>query len=478
MTKMFIRETLDISLTEKLPDKVQEIFSLFHLNDFDIWLVGAGVRNLLTGKPVINPDFTTNATPEEIQALLPESFYDNQFGTVAMTVENNEQKIMSNEPVKELYEITTYRTEQGYSDRRRPDKVAWGKTLEEDLSRRDFTINAMVIGLDRPNKKDLRLKIHDLRFVDPFGGRQDLEQKILRAVGNPVERFREDALRMMRAIRISAQLSLNLQPKTLMAIKDNAQLLNDISKERVRDELIKIIAADFPADGVILLYNSGLLEQIIPEMLRMRGLKQIGHHIYDVWTHAIESLRACPSSDPIIRLATLLHDIGKPATAKPRDGKEVTFYGHEVVGAKIVRQIAERLRFSKKEIERLWLLVRWHMFAYNPEMTDAAIRRFIRRIGVANVNDMMMLRVGDRVGGGSKSTSWRLRELQERVGQQLYEPMTVKDLKVDGHDVMQTLKIKPGPKIGEILNNLFEEVMEDTSRNEKEYLLKRIKALA
>lgn len=454
-----------------IPEEIHEFFRRFATQGFDIWLVGAGVRALLMDQLMVNPDFTTNATPQEMQKLFPDSFYDNTFGTVGIP-----QKIVrGGDEREEVFEVTTYRTEHGYSDKRRPDKVVWGKTLEEDLSRRDFTINAMVIGLDKNQKS--KIKKQKLLLVDPFNGRGDLEKKLVRAVGEASERFQEDALRMMRAIRIGTQLKFTIEEKTLAAIQTNAQLLEHVSRERVRGELLKILASDQPADGVLLLRASGLLQYIVPEMLAMQGVKQIGHHIYDVWTHAIESLRGCPSKDPIIRLATLLHDIGKPKTAQPRDGKEVTFYGHEVVGARMVKDMAERLRFSRKEIERLTTLVRWHMFAYDTQMTDAAIRRFIRRVGVDNINDMMMLRVGDRVGGGSKSTSWRLRELQQRIGEQLYEPLTVKDLKIDGHDVMKLVGIKPGPEVGKILNKLFEEVIEDTRKNEREYLLKRTEEL-
>lgn len=475
MGKQFTREPFSEELAKKIPQKVMGVFDVFEKNGFDIWLVGAGVRNLLTGKSIVDPDFTTSAEPQEIQKLFKDSFYDNKFGTVGIPVKRSKvpPKGRAGKDQKskvEIFEITTYRTEHGYSDKRRPDKVMWGKSLEEDLARRDFTVNAMVIGRDRSSKGLLY-------FVDPFEGESDLKKKLVRAVGDADARFKEDALRMMRAIRIGAQLSFEIEEKTLKAINKEVKLLDHVSRERVRDELVKILASDYPADGILLLASSGLLEYIIPEMLKMKGVKQIGHHIYDVWKHSIESLRGCPSTNTTIRLATMLHDIGKPPTAKPRDGKEVTFYGHEVVGARMAKKIAERLRFSKKQVQQIYTLVRWHMFAYDPKMTDAAIRRFVRRVGVDNINDMMMLRVGDRKGGGSKATSWRLRELQKRVGEQLYEPMTVKDLKVDGHEVMKLLIIKPGPKIGEVLNQLFEEVIEDTSKNTKENLTDRIKEL-
>jgi putative nucleotidyltransferase with HDIG domain len=227
------------------------------------------------------------------------------------------------------------------------------------------------------------------------------------------------------------------------------------------------------------LFTSGLLKHIMPELIETREIQQAGHHTKDVWHHSLDALEGCPSPNPIIRLATLLHDIGKPKVKMDRGkGKEITFYNHEVVGARMVKTIARRLKMSKKDIDMLWLLVRWHMFAYDPKMTDKAIRRFVRRVGRENINKMMMLRIGDRIGGGSKATSWRLRELQKRVGEVLYTPMQIKDLKVNGNDVIKILKIKGGPKVGKVLEKLFDEVMEEAKKNQREYLLKRIKELA
>ena len=283
-------------------------------------------------------------------------------------------------------------------------------------------------------------------------------------------------------------------------------LLEKVSKERVRDELFKILASTYPADGMRLLISTGLMKYVIPEVLEAKKVEQKGHHKLDVLDHMLESLNHCPASDPLLRLATFLHDVGKPASKKwrcsrcgwvmkekdlligdslkcPRcefetDTREATtFYGHEVIGARMVEEIGERLKLSKDQIKKLVTLVRWHMFAYQPEMTDASIRRFIKRVGKENINNMMLLRVGDRKGGGSKTTSWRLQELQKRIGEQLFEPMEVKDLAVNGKDVMKVLKIKPGPKIGSVMNKLFEEVIEDTSKNTKKYLLSRIKDL-
>ncbi len=441
-----------------VPKPAVEVLQKLEQAEFQAYIVGGAVRDLIQGKEVGDWDFTTDATPEEIIKLFPGSFYDNKFGTVGVPTRSQKSEVRSQE--YEVYEITTFRTEGGYSDRRRPDKVEWGKSLEEDLSRRDFTINAMA----------LKLKAE---VIDPFGGQKDLENKLIRAVGSPNERFNEDALRMMRAIRLGAQLGFSIELKTLAAIKQNADLIKHIAWERIGQELIKIISSQFSADGIMLLYQAGLLNCILPELAAAVGVPQAGHHIYDVFTHSIESLRNCPAGDPIVRLAALLHDIGKPVTFR-QEGEKITFYSHEVVGARMVKAIADRLRLPVEARNKLWRLVRWHMFTYSKEMTDAAIRRFMRRVGKDEINDMMMLRVGDRKGGGSRATSWRLRELQERIGILMYDPLDITDMAVDGHDVMEVLKIKPGPKIGEVLRALFEEILDDPKKNDRDYLLSRI----
>jgi len=410
----------------------------------------------LLGKKIVDPDFTTNATPEEIQKLFPDSFYDNQFGTVGIKIGD------------EVFEITTYRTEQGYSDRRHPDKVSWGKTLEEDLSRRELTISSVAVG---PNKNN------QLEIVDLYGGMEDLlKNHLVKTVDNPSKRFSEDALRMMRAIRIATQLSFTIEPKTFQAIQENAGLINQIAAERIKIELFKILKSDYPADGFTLLLSSELLEQILPELMEGYGMAQAKHHIYDVWTHSLMALKFCPSSDPLVRFATLLHDVGKPAVAKG-EGEARTFYNHEVVGTAIASRIADRLRFSKDEKNRLLTLIRWHQFTVDEHQTDSAIRRFITNVGKQNLQDMLDLRVGDRLGGGARETSWRLEEFKKRLVEVQKQPFSINDLKINGNDVMKTLGIKPGPKVGEILNKLFEEVVEDKKRNTRKYLMERIKEL-
>ncbi len=460
----------------KLPLLVDQIMKTLEDAGYKAYVVGGPVRDVLLGRLAKDWDFTTNATPEQIQALFPESFYDNKFGTIGITVEEliNQFDLKNYDPETEnlsshdVFEITTFRTEGTYSDNRRPDSVAWGKTIEEDLQRRDFTINAMA--LRRTEKEE------EYQLIDLYGGLEDQKRKLIRAVGNPNARFKEDALRMMRAVRFAAQLGFTIEEKTLQAIINDSCLLKNISQERIRDELLKILTSFYPADGIKLLLSTNLLQYVLPEVIPMVGVEQAGHHTKDVWHHSLDALAASPSPDPIVRLATLLHDVGKPKAFRKQDGK-ITFYGHEVIGARMVREIGKRLHLSNRDQERLWLLTRYHMFAYNPEMTDAAIRRFIKNVGLENINDMMMLRIGDRVGGGSRQTSWRLRELQERIGKVLYTPMQIKDLKVTGHDVMWILGIDGGPKVGQVLNELFEEVMEDSSKNDREYLLKRIEEI-
>ncbi len=433
---------------------------------FEAWIVGGAVRDLILGLPTLDWDFATNATPEEILPLFVESFYDNNFGTVMVAVKHLQRQFKLDDNSLDgevVFDITTYRSEQGYSDRRRPDKVIWGRSIEEDLNRRDFTMNAIAAKVISPSEWEL---------LDPYHGQADIQAKLIRAVGDPRRRFEEDALRMLRAVRFAAQLGFQIEPQTFQAIQALASNLKFISWERIGDEFMKLLQTDHPADGVLLLVNSGLAAIILPELVQAKGIPQAGHHIYDVFTHMIESLRACPSKDPVVRLATLLHDIGKPITFKSKNGK-ITFYNHEVIGARVAKKIAGRLRLSKKDQDLIFTLVRWHMFAYDRQMTDAAIRRFIRRVGKENIHKMMMLRIGDRVGGGSKATSWRLNEFQKRIGEQLYEPLSLKDLKINGHDIMDHFQLKPGPVIGKILNQLFEEVLDNPDLNAKDRLLAR-----
>ncbi len=446
----------------KLPEFVLEIIKKFEKAGYEIYLVGGAVRDLLMNIPVDDWDFTTNATPEEILKVFPDGFYDNIFGTVGISHSSSPNP----------YEITTFRTEHGYSDHRRPTKVQWGKTLEDDLKRRDFTINALALKCQMSNVK--------CQIIDPFDGQKDLDKKLIRAVGDANERFDEDALRMMRAVRIAAELGFIIEEKTFEAIKKNAALINQIAKERVKEELFKILASPNPYDGMLIFKNSGLMAEILPEMEKCFGVEQKSpgrHHIYDVGTHSLMALKFCKSADPVVCFATMIHDIGKPQTYKKLPNGVITFYNHEVVSTRIAENIAERLRLSKKEKDKLVTLVRWHQFTVNENQTDSAIRRFIRNVGPQNLEDMLTLRVADRLGGGARETSWRLEEFKKRLIEVQKQPFTVQDLKIDGNDVMKVLRLRSGPKVGEILNQLFEMVVNKEIENKREILLKKLKEL-
>ncbi|MDO8657521.1 MAG: HD domain-containing protein [Candidatus Levybacteria bacterium] len=502
-------------MINKIPNNVLEIYKKIQDAGFEVYFVGGCVRNILMNLPAKDWDLTTNATPDQILKLFPEGFNDNVFGTVGIPIDK--PVILGNKVTPEsstnktinVVEITTFRTERGYIDRRHPESVDWGKTIEEDLSRRDFTINSIALKIDlnqsviaskakqSPDgiatssstlpQEDLLLESgarNDVTFelIDPFSGQKDIEFKTIRAVGDPNKRFKEDALRLMRAIRIATQLSFVIEEKTWNAIKADAELLSEISRERIRDELMMILASNFPYEGIMLLKNANLLQYIIPELLEGVNVSQERpgrHHKTDVFTHNVMSLKHCASTDPVVRFATLIHDTGKPRVQTLDENGLVIFHNHEIVSAKMAYEICERLHFSKKERGRVINLIRWHMFTVDEKITDAAVRRFIRRVGVENIKDLVDLRIGDRLGGGTqRAESWRLKLFKKRVEEQLQPaPFSINDLAVDGNDVIRILNIKPGPIIGKILQKLFEEVDEDLEKNNREYLEKRVKEL-
>lgn len=477
-----------------LPKEVLAIVSKMQTAGEQIYVVGGSVRDLLLNRPCQDWDFTTSAHPETLLSLFSDSFYENNFGTVSVVRKHLYEQLgftsdnLSDKVLNEVYEITTFRSENSYSDHRRPDNVNWGETIYEDLQRRDFTVNAMALELDISNMvSEINGSFTKLpetitvqaKLIDPYDGQGDLKNKVIKTVGDPRQRFEEDALRMLRAVRMAAQLQFTIDPETLIATQLKSGNIAHVSWERIRDELLKIIVTPHVEDAFEIMRTTGLLAHILPELLETKGVDQRGHHEHDVWTHSLRACALTPSSDPIVKLAALLHDIAKPQTQQelPEQLGEYSFHNHEVIGARIARDIARRLRLSKKDTQRMFTLVRWHMFYYQPEMTDAAIRRFIRRVGEENIDDIMSLREGDRLGSGSKRTSWRLEEMKERVDQQLNQPMQINDLEIDGHDVMEHLGLQPGPKIGELLQVLFEEVLEDPKKNKREYLLNRLSQL-
>ncbi len=435
----------------KLPNEVTDVLEKFKKTGFQIYIVGGAVRDLLMGRAVHDWDFTTDAKPDEILKLFPDGHYNNKFGTVLV----------------EEFEITTMRKEGDYKDHRHPEEVGWTDKIEEDLARRDFTINAIALS--------------DNKLVDPYHGQEDIKKHTIRAVGNPDQRFKEDALRLMRAVRIATELNFDIENNTLKAIQKNADLIKDIAFERIQDELFKILSSMNPYIGILKLREAGILQIILPELEKCFGVVQEGpkhDRTYDIGEHSLLALKHTPSDDVITRLATLLHDVGKPDTFKTSLDGNVTFYGHDVVGGRIVKKIAERFNLSKKQADKLYCLVRWHMFTVDEKQTDSAFRRFIKNVGIENIDNMMALRVGDRLGGGTATAvSWRMKKYRERIDQVLLKPFSISDLKINGQDVMKELDIKPGPKIGQILQTLFEEVLGDSSKNNRKYLLDRIKKL-
>ncbi len=447
-----------------LPDQVKQIIATLTHAGHEAYAVGGSVRDLLMGQTTKGWDFTTDASPETILSLFPDSFYDNQFGTVGIKIYDDPTRV--DKTLTDIYEITTYRSEEGYKDHRHPDKISWGKTIEEDLARRDFTINAIAFDGET--------------LVDPYDGRKDLEAKLIRAVRDPMERFSEDALRMMRAVRFAARFGFSVEEHTAAAIKAKASLITEISMERIRDEFLKTLATDHAADAMLVLKNLGLLHFILPELEIAFATPQKSpkrHHIYDVGTHSVMALKHCPSIDPIVRLATLIHDLGKPKTYKKDESGLITFYNHEVAGARIAKTIAGRLRLSRKDTERIITLVRWHQFTVDERQTDAALRRFIKRVGKENLDAILALRIGDRLGGGASETSWRLELYKKRLEEVQKQPFTVADLHVNGYDVMKAYDVKPGPIIGTVLDALFAEVENGTLPNEREALLSRMETL-
>lgn len=455
---------------DTLPPFVLTINQTFQNAGFEMHLVGGCVRDLLLKRTVKDWDFTTNAKPEEILKLFPDGFYDNAFGTVGIPIKEKDETIA-------VVEVTTYRTESAYSDKRRPDIVTWGQSIEEDLQRRDFTINAIAISLTNNKRGGVE------KIIDPYNGQEDLKNKLIRAVGDPKLRFKEDALRLMRAIRLTTQLGFSIEEQTLCELINDSPLLENIAKERIHDELMKILSSDYPYEGIMLLRNTKLMVYIIPELLEGIDVSQERpgrHHKTDVFTHNVMSLKLCPSTDPVVRFAALIHDIAKPRVAGKDEEGYVIFHNHEIAGARMASEICDKLRFSKKDKQKIMMLVRWHMFTVDENTTDASIRRFIRRVGVENVKDMIDLRIGDRLGSGTQTAeSWRLKLFKKRIEEQLAPaPFSINDLAVDGNDIMKTLGIKPGPEIGKILQKLFEEVDEDLSKNTRDYLLKQAKSFS
>jgi len=414
------------------------------------------VRDLLRGETVGDWDIATDARPEEVTKLFSRVIPTGiDHGTVSVLVRGVP------------YEVTTLRGETTYSDGRRPDSVVFVDDIAADLARRDFTVNAIAIDPLTP------------ALIDPWNGQVDLAARVLRAVGDPALRFSEDGLRVLRAARFAATLECTIEPRTLAAIEPTLATYRRVSAERVRDEWMKTMKAKKPSIAFEVMRTTGILGVTLPEMLDSVGLEQNRHHAYDVWTHALACLDACQGDAPL-RIAALLHDIGKPRTrARSDKTNDYTFYNHEKVGAEMAGPILDRLRFSNEEKARITSLVANHLVCYSDEWSEAAVRKWIRRVSPERVEDLYALNQADLLGKGRDVTQdlAGLERLKERVAREFaaQHALSTRDLAVDGKDVLRELEIKPSRRVGEVLEMLLEKVVDDPSLNERETLLRLIR---
>lgn len=454
----------------QIPYELKKMNELFTNNGFEAFLVGGAVRDILLGKAAHDWDLTTNAHPQDVMKIfhrvIPTGI---KHGTVTVHF------------MKKEIEVTTYRADQGYSDGRHPDKVIFADSIEEDLSRRDFTMNAIAASLK------------DGTLVDPFGGQEDLKNKIIRTVGNAHERFMEDGLRPVRALRFASQLNFKIEENTYNEIlkKEIQDKVISISLERFRDEFLKIMKSPMPSVGIKLLEDTGLLKLFIPELAEGRGVTQSdsrGYHQFDVLDHNIYSCDGAPQNNYIVRVAALLHDVGKVKARNvsleddPNNpGQKIElihFWKHELYSAEIAEKILTRLKFSNAEIERICHLIKEHMFYYTSDWKDSSVRRFLVRVGKEYLDDLFALRFADNYGKNCQKATAdspvtkNILELKERIQkvEEEHSALSLKELKVNGKDLMAA-GIKSGKKLGEILNELFQTVLDDPAMNDKEKLI-------
>jgi tRNA nucleotidyltransferase (CCA-adding enzyme) len=441
-------------LGSAVPAEVHDILRTLWDAGHAAYVVGGGLRNALLGRFSTNWDLATAALPEQTAALFEDAAYENRFGTVVLQRDGHD------------YEITTFRTDHDYADFRRPHRVEFGTSLEADLARRDFTMNALAWGAPDASTQP--------SLVDVHGGRADISARLIRAVGEPDRRFEEDALRMLRAVRFAATLGFEIEPATLAAIERHAPLVAHLSGERIAVELGRILSEPHPSDGLRLLESTGLLAPISPELAAQRGIAQNKIDGEDLWDHTLRTVDAAPNR-PVVRLAALVHDIGKPTTAA--DGH---FYGHEAVGAELSQAFLDRLHVPRSTAERVVHLVRQHMFRYEPNWGDGAVRRFLAKIGPDAVEDLFALRQADNEGSGVPRDAEALGELRARIDAELASgPILDRSaLAIDGSDLMAELGLPAGPALGRILAALFERVVEEPSLNDRPTLMLLARDLA
>jgi tRNA nucleotidyltransferase/poly(A) polymerase len=433
-----------------VPAPVVDVLERLHHAGHAAYVVGGSLRDAIGGREPADWDLATDALPERLVALLHGAVYENRFGTVAVRRGDD------------VYEITTFRTEHEYADFRRPHRVEFGMDMVADLARRDFTVNAIAWGRGAGHAAGPR------GLVDPFDGVTDLGLRLLRAVGDPEARFREDALRMIRAVRLAATLEYEIEPATLAAITANAGLVAHLSGERVGAELEKLLAAPRPSVGLRLAHETGLLAVIAPELARQPGIPQNKVPGEDLWAHTLRTVDAVPASRPVVRLAALVHDIGKPATLA--DGH---FHHHDVIGARLADAWLRGLRFPSAAVDDVVHLVRHHMFWPDPTLSDAAIRRFLKRVGARHLDNLFELRRADDIGSGMTPDDPAVVRFRERLDAELAAEAVLDrySLAIDGGDLMRELRLEPGPSLGRMIDALVERVVDDPSQNERATLL-------
>ena len=440
MSETLRKKALPIQI-QKIPDIVCKISKKLIKSGYQAFIVGGAVRDSVLGCQANDWDVTTDATPDTIHDLFPEmTSFNLKHGTVTLVSKGSH------------FEVTTFRGTEGFSS-----------SIEEDLAHRDCTFNAMAY--------DIASK----QIIDPFGGQRDIEGKVVRAVLNPAERFQEDPLRMMRVIRFSLELGYVIEPETLMAIKSMAQAIDIVAKERVRDELLKILMVKKPSAGFHLMRKSGLLKGILPELMEGYRKRQNQYHKYTIYRHIMGTVDSI-KGDPVLRLSALFHDIAKPRVRKKINGRW-RFFDHASASAELTKEIMMRLKFSNERIAGVTHLIAHHMFDYKQELSDKAVRRFIKRIGTENVDDLIALRKADDVAHGwGRGFETDIEKFKNRIDSQIKKlyPFTISELAVNGHDVMNVAGLHPGPKIGQILNQLLEIVIERPEHNQKHKLIKSL----
>ncbi|MEO6712856.1 MAG: HD domain-containing protein [Mycobacteriales bacterium] len=453
LTPQSAREATAVEL--HVPKAVLDLLDTLWAGGHAAYVVGGSLRDVLLARRPHDWDLTTDALPERIQELFPGSNYENKFGTVAVRRGGDE------------YEITPFRVDHDYADHRRPHRVEFGGAIEDDLARRDFTVNAMAWGAPAPD--DVAAGSRPIRtLVDPFGGTADVDARLLRAVGEPTRRFEEDALRMIRAVRLAATLDFTIEPATLAAIRGSASLAAHLSGERIAIELERLLTAERPSVGLRLMHETGLLAVVAPDLAEQPGVPQNKIAGEDLWDHTLRAVDAAASDRPAVRLAALLHDIGKPQ-ALTEDGH---FFDHDRVGAEMAAAFLSRLHVPRSVVDRVHDLVEQHMFSYEANWSDAAVRRFMNRVGISALDELFELREADNAGSGIPRQAG-LTELRRRVAEQLEAgvALSLRQLAVNGDDLIRELRLTPGPHVGRILDDLLDAVIADSALNDRPTLL-------